>query len=234
MPLERSLLLSTAMKYSTLPANFGGSAALLIVDMISDFEFEDGDRLFKNALEILEPLSALKREMRARGIPVIFVKDELGDGSDQIARDIRRLGDRSERASRILDYLAPDKNDHWIVKPQRSGFYATRLGNLLLSLNVSSVAVAGLTTDICVFFTAHDAYMRGYSLWIPSNCSTAVEKAHHEEALKFLSRVADADTTPVDSGNSKSRVRTRHPRSAALDAGWMNQDPTGGQQADIG
>jgi nicotinamidase-related amidase len=197
------------MKHSALPARFGRSAALLIVDMISDFEFEDGDRLFSNTLEILEPLAALKVNMRARGIPVIYVNDELGDGSDRLIEDIGKLGDRSDRASQILELLAPDGADHWIVKPQRSGFYATRLGNLLLSLNVSSVVVAGVTTDICVFFTAHDAYMRGYSLWIPSDCCAAVEASHHDDALSFIRRVADADTTPIDRPLMRAVPQTR-------------------------
>ena len=207
--LKLSWRYDEVLRHPLLPTIFGGSPALLIVDMISDFEFDDADALFGNALKILEPLSALKRVMRARGTPVIYVNDELGHGSDQLRQDIDKLRVRSERASKVLDVLAPESTDHWIVKPQRSGFYATRLGNLLLSLNVSSVVVAGLTTDICVFFTAHDAYMRGYSLWIPSNCCAAVESSHHDDALNLIRRVAHADTTPVDRRLLRSRTRKR-------------------------
>jgi nicotinamidase-related amidase len=180
--------------------------ALLVVDMISDYEFEDGEKLYPNTLNILEPLAGLKASLRLRGVPTIYVNDELGEGSNHLFDNLETLRSRSDKARTILDRLAPDAIDHWIVKPQRSGFYATGLGNLLHSLSISSVIVAGVTTDICVLFTAHDAYMRGYSVWIPANCSAAAENSHHEEALRFLARVAEADTRPVDWGLTDERI----------------------------
>jgi nicotinamidase-related amidase len=183
------------MPSSTPPSLRNQGEILLIVDMISDFEFEDGDKLFSHTLSILEPLHQLKSSMQARGSQTVYINDELGQGGSSLSKDLLSLRRRSERAARVLDHLTPDSGDHWVVKPQRSGFYATGLGSLLLSLNVSSVVVAGVTTDICVFFTAHDAYMRGYPVWVPSDCTAAVETSHKEEALRFLSRVSEADTT---------------------------------------
>jgi nicotinamidase-related amidase len=196
------------MRSLTPPSDRSQGEILLIVDMISDFEFEDGEKLFSNTLPILEPLHQLKSSMRARGAQTVYVNDELGQGCSSLSKDLLSLRRRSERAAQVLDHLAPDSYDHWVVKPQRSGFYATGLGNLLLSLNVSSVVVAGVTTDICVFFTAHDAYMRGYSVWVPRDCTAAVETTHQEEALRFLARVSEADTT--SSGERRRLLREAH------------------------
>ena len=80
-----------------------------------------------------------------------------------------------------------------MLKPQRSGFYETPLAVLLASMDVSDVIVTGFTTDICVLFTAHDAYMRGMSVRVPSDCTAAVEKEFHDAALELLKRVADVD-----------------------------------------
>lgn len=171
--------------------------ALLVVDMVSDFEFEDGDKLFESTMSFVEGLANLKRRLKARKIPVIYVNDDLGSGRDRLARDLEALERRSKKAAEILTWIRPEIGDHWIVKPQRSGFYGTALGSLLLSLGVDSTVVTGVTTDICVLFTAHDAYMRGYSVNIPSDCCAAVERSHHDHALSFLDRVAKANTSPT-------------------------------------
>ena len=42
------------------------SEALLIMDMISDFEFEDGNKLYPKALEAAEAISDLKQKARTR------------------------------------------------------------------------------------------------------------------------------------------------------------------------
>ena len=54
--------------------------------------------------------------------------------------------------------------------------------------------MAGITTDICVLFTAHDAYMRGYEVSVPADCTAAVTEEFEESALELIKRVANADT----------------------------------------
>lgn len=171
------------------------SAALLIIDMLSDFEFEDGDKLFKNACGIVDNIQKLKKQAKAKGIPVVYVNDNYGRWNEDFKSYIAKLRKDSEKARTILEKLEPAPDDHFVLKPQRSGFYATALAGLLMSLNASSVIVTGVTTDICILFTAHDAYMRGFYIHVPEDCCAAVEPEHHKYALDFLCRVADADTT---------------------------------------
>lgn len=188
------------MKYDELSAGPGHrDTALLIVDFVSDFDFEDGELLFRRSREAVRNAADLKNRLKRLNAPVIYVNDELGNGRNGLQDDLRRLENRSAKAAEIMSSIRPYEDDHWIVKPQRSGFYGTPLGNLLLSLGVNSVIVAGVTTDICVLFTAHDAYMRGYSVSIPSDCCAALEDSHHNEALRFLQRVADVDSSPSTS-----------------------------------
>ena len=63
---------------------------------------------------------------------------------------------------------------------------------LLQSLRVSTLVICGVTTDICVLFTAHDAYMRGFRVFVPNDCCAAIELDHHTQALDLIERVADA------------------------------------------
>jgi nicotinamidase-related amidase len=185
------------MSAATLPDLDNVNSALLIVDLVSDFQFEDGEVLFERSQPIFDRIAKLKQHFEARKAPIVYVNDELEGSTGELSRDIDRLRSRSSEADYVLSRLSPRKGSHWITKPQRSGFFATGLGSLLLSLDVSSVIVTGVTTDICVFFTAHDAYMRGYSVSVPEDCCAAVDDSYHRDALKFLARVAEADTSPL-------------------------------------
>lgn len=175
------------------------NAAVLIVDMISDFEFDGGNKLFDQAVQVAESIAEFKSRANDSGVPVIYVNDNFGKWHEDFGTYVSNTMNSSKKGRAIGEILRPDQDDLFILKPQRSGFYATALGVLLLSLDVSKVIVTGVTSDICVLFTAHDAYMRGYHVQVPSDCSAAIESEDHDLALKFLERVADADTTPSES-----------------------------------
>lgn len=166
--------------------------ALLIVDMISDFEFEDGEKLCPHALAAAENIRDLKKRAKDHCVPVIYVNDNYGHWEEDFRSSARRIGSGSDRGRHITELLAPEENDLYILKPQRSGFYETPLSVLLQSLKVSNLIICGVTTDMCVLFTAHDAYMRGFQVYVPADCSAAVEVKYHTEALELLERVADA------------------------------------------
>jgi nicotinamidase-related amidase len=59
-------------------------------------------------------------------------------------------------------------------------FYDTTLDTLLDDLKIRRVIVTGIAGNICVLFTANDAYMRGLRVFAPADCivsSTAEENA---------------------------------------------------------
>lgn len=168
--------------------------AVLIVDMISDFSFEGGEQMFDRALSAAENVAELKRRADDVGVPVVFVNDNYGKWNEDFGTYVKNTMEASNRGRQMVEALQPGNDDLYVVKPQRSGFYATPLGVLLLSMDVSKVIVTGVTTDICVLFTAHDAYMRGYHVEVPADCSATIEPKHHDQALRYLERVADAET----------------------------------------
>ncbi|MFL6467474.1 MAG: isochorismatase family cysteine hydrolase [Pyrinomonadaceae bacterium] len=173
--------------------------ALLIMDMISDFKFEDGEKLFEPALAAAAKIAQLKKRARQAGASVIYVNDNYGRWNEDFGTFVDRTMNSSHMGREIVEKLEPEHDDLFIIKPQRSGFYATPLGVLLLSKNISRVTITGVTTDICVLFTAHDAYMRGFNVQVPSDGTAAVETEHHTYALEFMKRVADANVKPCES-----------------------------------
>ena len=189
-----------------------GKIALLLIDVISDFEFEDGDKLHKNALPAAKALAGLKERAHDAEVPVIYVNDNCGKWQEDFDHQVTEIVERSSRGRDIAEILRPDKQDYYVLKPQRSGFYETPLAVLLASMDVSDVIVTGFTTDICVLFTAHDAYMRGLSVRVPSDCTAAAKKEYHKTALALLERVAHVDIgESSDIEFSSSMKKGAHP-----------------------
>jgi nicotinamidase-related amidase len=174
-----------------------GKTAILIVDMIADFGFEDGEELFTHALPVAGRIADLKKKAANASVPVIYVNDNYHRWKDDFKATMRSA-ESSKSGKQIVEILGPNADDYYVLKPQRSGFFGTPLDFLLENLNVSNLIVTGVTTDICVLFTAHDAYMRGYSVRVPGDCSAAVDVRDHRSALGLVARVADADICESD------------------------------------
>lgn len=170
------------------------NVALLLIDMISDFEFPDGEKLFKNALPMAKKIARLKNKTKKFGVPVIYVNDNFGRWQSNFNNLLEHALDETVRGSEITQMLKPEEDDYFVLKPKHSGFFSTTLNVLLEYLEVKTLILTGVTTDICILFTANDAYVRDFNLFIPSDCAAAVNKKDHLYTLKFLERVLKANT----------------------------------------
>jgi nicotinamidase-related amidase len=75
------------------------------------------------------------------------------------------------------------------LKPKHSGFYDTTLDSLLTDLHIRRVILAGIAGDICVLFTANDAYMRDLKIFAPCDCIVSNSPQDNENALRQIKRV---------------------------------------------
>jgi nicotinamidase-related amidase len=171
-------------------------AALLIIDMINDFNFPDGETLFVKSLSIAENILALKQKVKEADIPVIYVNDNFGRWKSNFNILVDHCIHDNSIGKPIAKILRPDEEDYFVLKPKHSGFYSTTLDLLLEYLNVETLILTGITSDICIFFTANDAYMRDYKIIIPSDCTTAISEKHHLTALENMSRITRATILP--------------------------------------
>jgi hypothetical protein len=53
-----------------------------------------------------------------------------------------------------------------------------------------------LQAHICILFTAHDAFLRRYRLWVPADCVASVSAALERQALRHMAAVTDAEVGP--------------------------------------
>jgi len=167
--------------------------ALLLIDVINDLEFDGGEALLPQALLMAERLAALKRRAVQAGIPAIYVNDNFGRWQSDFAKVLAHcLGD-GVRGQPLTARLRPEPDDYFVLKPKHSGFYSTTLDLLLRALKVKTLLLTGLTGDICVLFTANDAYMRDFHLVVPADCVASQNPEENRHALLHMQRVLKAD-----------------------------------------
>jgi nicotinamidase-related amidase len=170
--------------------------ALLLIDVINDLEFESGGELLRHALPMAERLAALKRRAREAGVPVIYVNDNFGKWQSDFKKILEHVLNDDVRGRPLAEILRPEEDDYFVLKPKHSGFFSTTLDILLDYLGARTLVLTGLTGDICVLFTAHDAYMRDFNLVIPSDCVASNDPSENEYTLRKMADLMDADTRP--------------------------------------
>jgi Isochorismatase family len=69
---------------------------------------------------------------------------------------------------------------------------------LLERLETRTVVVTGFATDICVLFTANDAYMRGFDVVVPRDCVASERGADNDHALRHMTRLLKAEVIASD------------------------------------
>lgn len=167
--------------------------ALLIIDMISDFEFEDGEELFKTAFPAARKIANLKKKAAKANVPVIYINNNFGRWREDFEKFLKLSLKDEVRGSKIAKILKPETKDYHVLKAKHSGFFSTSLELILEHLGAKKLILTGVSTDICILFTANDAYMRDYQLVIPKDCVAAVKPTHQRNALDYLKRVLEAE-----------------------------------------
>lgn len=169
--------------------------ALLLIDVINDLDFPEADDLIKHAVPMAKKLHDLKARAREAGIPAVYVNDNFGRWRSDFRSLVEHCLRPGSKGRPLVELLKPDEDDYFVLKPKHSGFFSTALDILLTYLEVRTVIVTGIATNICVLFTANDAYMRDYRLCVPCDCVAANSSEISETALSQIAEVLKADTT---------------------------------------
>ena len=140
--------------------------ALLLIDVINDFDFPDAPALLEQAIPMAKRLAALKRRASRNRVPSIYVNDNFGQWKSDFRHIVEHCTRKSTLGAPVAKSLRPHANDYFVLKPMHSGFYSTSLDVLLEDLHVETLILTGIATNICVLFTANDAYMRNFKLHI--------------------------------------------------------------------
>jgi nicotinamidase-related amidase len=184
------------------------SAALLLIDVINDFEFENGEQLLKLAMPVAESIAKLKAQAKQAGLPVIYVNDNFGKWQSDLNKIVSHCLEDGVRGEPFVKLVLPDDDDYFVLKPKHSGFYCTSLELLLEHVGATSLILAGIAGNNCVLFTANDAYMRDFNIFVPADCVVSETQEENEYALKQMEKVLKADITLSDQLNLEG-LKTR-------------------------
>jgi nicotinamidase-related amidase len=171
--------------------------ALLLIDVINDLEFPEGQQLLRSALPMARQIAALKARAKQHGIPVIYVNDNFGRWRSDFNAQVQHCLDDDVLGRPIVELLRPDETDYFVLKPKHSGFYSTALDTLLDYLGTKTVILTGMAANICVLFTANDAYVRDFHLVVPSDCVASNTAEENTYALQQMQSILKADTRPA-------------------------------------
>jgi nicotinamidase-related amidase len=168
--------------------------ALLIIDMINDFNFAHGEILSQKTSTIMHSILDLKDYFYKNKWPIIYINDHYKLWKADLERLIQHCS--NERSKHIIDKIAPRNEDYFLIKPKHSAFYGTALETLLQELKVDALVLTGIAGNICVLFTANDAYMREYSLFVPQDCIASNNDQDNSYALTMMKEVLKANIEP--------------------------------------
>lgn len=172
--------------------------ALLLIDVINDFDFPEAEALIPAAERAAPRIEALAKRARAANVPVIYVNDNFGHWRSDFRSTVSRCREDKRPGSAIVRRLAPKQSDFFVLKPMHSGFFNTPLELLLDELHSEVLVLCGFATNSCVAFTAHDAHMRGFSCCVPKDTTAANTPLLAEQALALMETTLRADTLQSD------------------------------------
>jgi nicotinamidase-related amidase len=171
------------------------ATVVLILDMLSRFDFPDGAATARAATTIAPRIAKLCERARRARIPVIYANDNPGHWRSDSEALLRAVGADDSRGRAVLERLRPEQGDYLVLKPRHSAFYATPLEVILESIGAKKLVLTGVSSHQCVLFTANDAHVRSFEIVVPSDCIGAPTAAQTKLALSYFRKALSARIT---------------------------------------
>jgi nicotinamidase-related amidase len=170
--------------------------ALIVVDMLNTYEFEDADRLEASAERAVPCIRRLLDRAAGDDVLAIYVNDNFGawrsDREDLVAS--ARAGRRGD----LVEPLAPRDEALFVVKARHSIFFQTPLEYLLGQENVTRLVLTGQVTEQCILYSALDAYIRHLDIAVPRDAVAHIHEHLADASLELMERNMRAEVCTAD------------------------------------
>ena len=174
--------------------------ALVVIDMQNTFCDAGAPAEVPQSRGIVPNLNALTPELRALGVPVIWVlhaNTNLGGRSDWdlfynniVDGDVRErtIQSNAPEHQAVYSELDVSPGDMIITKNRYSALIpgSSSLERVLRSFGIDSILIAGTKTNICCESTARDAMMMDFKVTMLSDCCAALSDEEHRSALENI------------------------------------------------
>lgn len=176
------------------PSTTRHRVALLLVDVINDFDFPESDALLAAASDAVPRIELLVERARRFSVPIVYVNDNFGHWRSDFRATVARCCDPSRPGAALVQRLRPRPEDYFVLKPKQSGFFHTPLEPLLKALGTVTVVICGFAANACVTSTAHDAHMRDLHVVVPWDTTAANSPRLCVDSVRHLELTLQATT----------------------------------------
>jgi ureidoacrylate peracid hydrolase len=175
-------------------------AALLVIDMQSDFVDEGAVMEVPMARARIPQMKTIISHCRAAGVPVFFTRHVLNSRFDISPLEtayqpkLKATGMREGTpGADVVAALAPEPGDIVISKHRYDAFYNTQLDTALRNVRgpgvVDTLIIVGTVTNICCESTARSAFMRDYKVAFISDANGGLDEASQNATLDIIGKV---------------------------------------------
>ncbi|MDB5312392.1 MAG: vibB [Gemmataceae bacterium] len=119
---------------------------------------------------------------------MIYANDPFGKWRSDLSAVVERCREPGCQGEPRVDRLHPGKEDYFVLKAKHSAFFSTTLATLLRFLGTRTLVLGGFAADICVLFTANDAYLRDLRLVVPADGVASNHAPDKDAALALMRR----------------------------------------------
>lgn len=160
--------------------------AVIVVDMHKDaFKGPADHPAMRGFRAIIPEIRHLVAESRALGGLIVYTLDSYLADDFLFTGKMKPHAVRGTEGEQLIDELELKPGDMVLPKRRFSAFFRTDLDLTLRTLHIDTIAVCGLTTDICVLATAMDGLCNDFSTAIIADCCAARRPEDHE-AIKSV------------------------------------------------
>jgi len=193
------------------PGPIGETPALLVIDPQRDFLSPDGavycpSSSVVSTERVVENIRTLVAAARAADVPVIWTKEshrpdyaDYGAELLSVEQDHTIAGTDGEKFLETLDVAESElpPAEYLVRKRRYNCFHNTDLAHLLSTFDVDTLLIAGVTTNVCVHYTAQGAHERDFVFRVVEECTAGTSQQLHDAALEMTEYLQPGGVQPL-------------------------------------
>lgn len=172
--------------------------AVIVVDMLKDtYNSPSAHRFMKDFRDIIPGIRNLAGEARKLGGLIVYANDSYLREDFLFRGKMKHTAIRGTRGAEVIDELPVLESDIVLPKRRFSAFFKTDLDMTLRTLGIDTIAVTGLTTEVCVLSTVLDGLANDFNSVLISDCCASRSRETHDAVVAAFSRFPTYPTLRV-------------------------------------
>jgi len=158
--------------------------AVIVVDMHKDaFKGPPDHPIIQGFRSIVAPIQQLIEQSRALGGLIVYTLDSYLEEDFLFSGKMKPHAVRGTEGEKLIEDFVVEPGDMVLPKRRFSAFFKTDLDVTLRTLQIDTIAVCGLVSEVCVLATALDGLCNDFATVMLSDCCTTRYPEDHEAIM---------------------------------------------------